>query len=96
MERKLSGPSEEEAPLRAFCDQEVGCRSEAKVSLTQGKEAEAFSILRETEGAWGIASLSDRVSDNHVSAVMFFARSWTLGHVTVTAAQRGGRLTSPF
>ena len=44
----------EEAPLRAFCDQEVGCRSEAKVSLTQGKEAEAFSILRETEGAWGI------------------------------------------
>lgn len=26
-----------------------GCRSEAKVSLTQGKEAGAFSILRETD-----------------------------------------------
>lgn len=43
-ERKLSGPSEEETGLGAFRDQEVGCRSKAKVSLTQEKEAGAFSI----------------------------------------------------
>lgn len=65
----------------------MGCRSEVKVSLTQGKEA-GVSLYGDRQKepmvySLGTDSLSDRVSTA-------MSQLWTLSHVTFTAAQSGG------